>query len=358
MATAISLAHEDKVNQLINYLYLSCPEPATDSGKHCPYDAIDPALLLFLNTTGCRWHAGLACFDDKAWVTSDGLAIPKSNPSIPQCCDNCLFDMLPEEELEILDDSFLTLHRFNFRRTTRYRDTKQYESEEHIAQVHKILTTEVVRNQKISPQVREQIREGLVSWGNETFSSNVKPYYLYLSTADFLSGDAIKKILGAIATIDTRSDLANVLEPLLFLESSLLAQSAESLLSCIREMRDRFELGLATNPEDSRPPKKRKHDFAHVPERQLDSRIPSQKALLEAQRNISVTDYASFERKEAPRHETANWRAAAYLEKRKISLYNEKAKQLNIPPKDSELMRESRVTQPRHRRSKNPELVC
>ena len=106
--------------------------------------------------------------------------------------------------------------------------------------------------------MREQIREGLVSWRNEAFSSNVKPYYPYLSAADFLSSDAIKKILGAIATIDTRGDLANVLEPLLFLESSLLAQSAESLLSCIRELRNRFELGLATNLEDSRPPKKRK----------------------------------------------------------------------------------------------------
>src|SRR5205807_6824425 len=136
----------------------------------------------------------------------------------------------------ILDDTFLTLHRFDFRRTTRYRQTTEYENEEHITQVSKYLTAEVVRSRKMPPDVKEKIREGLVSWRDMTFASTVEPHYPYLSSADFLSGDAIKKILGVISTINTHSDLARVLELLLSLEASVLAQSAESLLSCIGEM--------------------------------------------------------------------------------------------------------------------------
>ena len=358
---AISGANEEKVNQLVKNLCRSRPESTIHSGAHCPYDAIDPALLLFLNTVGCRWRAGLVCFDDKAWITGEGLAIPTSNATRPQCCDNCLFNTLSEEELDILDDSFLTLHRFDFRRTIRYHHTKEYEDEQHIAQVHKYLNTEVARNKKMSPEVKGKIREGLISWRGTTFSSDVKPSYPYLSAGDFLSADAITKILNSIATINTRGDLARILEPLLSLESSVLAASTESLLGCIGELQKLFELEPATNTEGSRPQKKRKYDFAHVPEGQLNLGIPSQKALLDSQRAIDATDYATFEKKEVQRIQTAHRRAAAYLEKRKISLYNEKAKQLNLPTKESELTRKARTTQP-HRRgqqrsSKNQEMV-
>lgn len=128
-------------------------------------------------------------------------------------------------------------------------------------------------------------------------------------------------------------------------------------------MQKRFQLEPGSNTDSSsHPRKKRKYDFVHVPEEQLDPGLQSQKELLDLQRAIGATDDAASEKKEAQRIETAHRRAAAFMETRRISLYNEKAKQLNIPLKESQLIGKSRTTQPHHRRqrqgSKDPEMVC
>ena len=325
---AVNLTEEAKVEQFLRQLYKYAANPI-----HCSYDTIDPALLFFLNTSGCRWRAGLACFNDRSWVSGQGLADLTNFDSIrsPQCCDNCFISMLDDSKLGAFDDEMFTLHRFDFRQTLRFSYTMEHDTDQYLSLVDKYTNLADLHEKRLPPNVIKQIKNGLKEWRQETYKTAVAHSFPYLLITEYLSDEGIRRIVAEIATIHSRADLAKVLAPILALDTSILASTADSLLSCIQHLRDNHQ----PQPTPTQVPRKRKYDFDHIPEDQLDPSIDSQRELLELQQGITTTDQAVVERRTAQKAITAHRRAIDYLETKKISLYNEKAKQLGIATKST-----------------------
>lgn len=83
---ATNPAHKQSVEEFLGSLYRS-----PDAGLRCALDNIDPALLWFLNTAGCRWWAGVCALGDSAWISGAGIPAPPNVGELSNCCNNCYF---------------------------------------------------------------------------------------------------------------------------------------------------------------------------------------------------------------------------------------------------------------------------
>ena len=148
----------------------------------------------------------------------------------------------------------------------------EHDNEQYLLLVDKYTNSTDIHEKRYPPNVTKQIKDGLKEWREETFKTTVGHCFPYLLVTDYLSDDGIRRIVNAIASVHSRADLAKVLVPVLALDTSVLAPAADSLLSCIQRLR---RDNHPPQPTPRRVPRKRKCDFDHIPEDQLDPSIPS-----------------------------------------------------------------------------------
>ena len=77
-----------RATEIISTMYEDNLEPRKDKAPSV-YHKVDPALLWFINTVGCRRYLALACF------TSDSFFQGLISTS---CCDNCMYSQWNQED--------------------------------------------------------------------------------------------------------------------------------------------------------------------------------------------------------------------------------------------------------------------
>lgn len=198
-----------------------------------PYDRIDPALLFLLNTTGCRWRGGLACFDDRSWVNRTGLAEMPTNQTPSYCCDNCYFTSMHACGNKFPEPAFI-IHGFNLKRSLSYRFSPACAQDSFTT----LLEINMGASERIAkPLSTEQLtiaRTLFVNWRSQQMQSWVRTTFPGLMTCDFLRDSYIEKLCSAVHSIQNVNDLAATLAPDINLDNSVLYRAIDSLLDCVR----------------------------------------------------------------------------------------------------------------------------
>ncbi|KAH0613011.1 uncharacterized protein H6S33_009391 [Morchella sextelata] len=285
----------------------------------CVLDNIDPALVWFLNTAGCRWRAGICAFGDPSWISGVGIPVPPTSATASTCCDNCFFN----NAIEWGDGDFL-IGPVDIRRSIRYTYTTEYQETQYCVLFEKNMDVVVAKSNAPSKSGMVLAREKLIEWRATEYNAWVRGLYPSLMPTDFMSEAAIAKITGELFTINSAESLAEVLSPEVHLEYSVLQASTQSLLSLI----DSIKMVISPRRRERAPPRPRMYDFSFV---QVDPGNPAQAPLLEIQRAIAATDKAKEQRAVQKRTILAARKTQEQVESKAIASWNEKAKGLNLP---------------------------
>lgn len=90
-----------------------------------PYHKVDPTVLWFVNTVGCRRRLILACAMQASAFT---ISCPFD------CCDNCICEGDPNGDVPVYD-----IHDITARQSIRYFDSKDWESEEILVECNRLV---------------------------------------------------------------------------------------------------------------------------------------------------------------------------------------------------------------------------
>lgn len=170
-----------------------------------PYHAVDPAVLWFINTVGCRRCLALACFMSKG-----------STVEHVHCCDNCIYSQRTDEDEEI---PIFERHDVTARNCRRYLGTNEYQLQE---SQRKELAKRT-RRAKTSVEHREICRAGLDSLARAMWPKGMDK--------SMFPSALRQKIANAASRITFVEDLRNVLSPAHILEEGSLMEHADSIVA-------------------------------------------------------------------------------------------------------------------------------
>ena len=193
-------------------------QAGTDSSGSCTkgrsaYHEIDPALLFYVNTIGCRCRAVMAAFVD---------ATAYSGTRNADCCDNILYsesgsDKVPEWQR----------HRVNARHSLRFLSTRQYLQENVHAEVSRDIAMTARRQLQREtkgrpvPEVVEAVDNALDAFIRHHFPR----------TYDSILPRAVReKVAAACYQISTERDLARTLLPRIEMSKAAFAHLASEML--------------------------------------------------------------------------------------------------------------------------------
>lgn len=113
----VAKGEKDAIEKIVLSMYKDNMQ-IRKKGDLSAFHKVNPPLLWFLNTTGCRRRLALACFaDDSAY----GNLVPKIS-----CCDNCLYSLYEstnaEEDFGVPE---WELHDVTMRHSLRYLETNE-----------------------------------------------------------------------------------------------------------------------------------------------------------------------------------------------------------------------------------------
>lgn len=231
------------VGKFYNHANLSS---TTRSTALTAYHKVDPPILWYLNTSGCRARSMMASFVDTAAFSSD--------PRRQDCCDNCLYNAEAGSNSELPE---FRKHRFDISISMRYLQSTEY-CESQIPAALQAAEERIARAaSKPTRTQRTAVRQAIDSWAFEHFG--------YLHRRLFLPGVREKLADSCPRAVDQEA-VQEILDNAQFcLHESALYPELSSLIERINEtLRDISvnpsipiqveEFGPATGPELCRQP--------------------------------------------------------------------------------------------------------
>jgi hypothetical protein len=182
---------------------------------------IDPALLKFINTEGCRHKCGLAYFDDPETYAEEG----------PGDCDNCMIaelmltgDVSAGTDLEGIPLSLSAMYRAHFPAAERLEESIVGVSDEEDLVL------------KINSDRVDLLERDIQHWRHVTFKTLSVRFWL---TEDiFLTDVAIRKIVRNVSRIDSEQSLKHTIRTLVQFPGSGLTKHIPALFTCIKNSLD------------------------------------------------------------------------------------------------------------------------
>ena len=174
-----------------------------------PYQKIDPAVLFYLNTSGCRCRAVMAAFMDAAAFTGTRLQ---------DCCDNAIYSTSESSGVGGVPE--WSRHGVHASDSVRYLCTDQFFNGQVDAQLHGAASaTQRIRTRpgtKSNPMVSSAVRRALDEWISR------KPEFARTHRM-ILPLKVRNKVAIHATSICTEGDLIRILRPSINTENSALA---------------------------------------------------------------------------------------------------------------------------------------
>lgn len=198
-----------------------------------PFHDIDPALLWFINTTGCRRCLALACFMSDASAAKDRTIV---------CCDNCIYDQhVDEEGLEEVPT--FERHGITARHCNRYLATDEYQTR-HSNAIHGRRS----RPTRLNQVVHEACKVALSDFALSTWPDEMDQYIFPESLREKVA------TAGARGNIVSIQSLREVLRPTCILETSLLRVHTNTIIEVISSTLAQHDVDRQEGePDDNMP---------------------------------------------------------------------------------------------------------
>lgn len=156
------------------------------------------------------------------------------------CCDNCFFEYLASEPIELPDEAFL-VHRMDLQRSLKFTYTSEYAEIHYYDLYKKHLSTMSSKRTALPRNEVLSVKEALKAWRSTEYDLWVRSLYPTLLPCNLLSNDNITKLSDGIMNINTSADLsATLISSSIDLKDSILDCATLSLLSCISAIRVRI----------------------------------------------------------------------------------------------------------------------
>lgn len=217
-ATPLGPNDEDVAVEIISTLYEKNLQTKRESSPSAYYQ-VDPAVLWFINTTGCRRRLALACFtDDLAFkICARG-----------NCCDNCMYALAEEANIDV---PAFECQDVTAQHTIRYKNTKKYKRELVAAKQKELMEQEIIQVQKTSLIQIEACRTALNNFAIRTWFHGMDEIFFPVAWREKLATcaarihdlDTLRRELHPGCKLDTGSLYAHANELVALIKSAVQA---------------------------------------------------------------------------------------------------------------------------------------
>jgi hypothetical protein len=207
---AVSEQTAERIRELIKRMYVRV-ENGNLIATAMPYHCVEPPILWYVNTTGCRCRRVMAIFlDYKAF---------SHQPRVEGCCDNIVFSLGQESEF--------VRSGIDMRASIRYLETRDGLAQEAAKHILAEQRNAEKRAVKTSTAQHFEVRSALDIWTKSTFGSQHRVYF---------SPSLRAKLAGDARRLDTRDAIVTELDGRDFcFQESRLWTHAEAILTVMRE---------------------------------------------------------------------------------------------------------------------------